>query len=302
MKIGFVGLGRMGMNMVLNLLEHKHQVVAFNRSPEKTEEAEKYGAIPAYTLEEVVSKLPNPRVVWLMINAGSPVDEHIEKLIPLLDKGDIIIDGGNSYFEDSKRRHSYLKKKGINYLDVGTSGGISGARKGACMMIGGDQEIFKKVEILFKDMCVKNGYGYMGKTGSGHLVKAVHNAVEYGMMGAIAEGMNLVNEYSSENKTNTDMKKVAQTWSNGSIVSSSLMSWLEQGMNRDYFDEVFGEVPRGETEEEMEKLEILNKKAPMKVLEAARKMRVETRKSPNYRGKLLAVMRNEFGGHKFERK
>ena len=302
MKIGFVGLGRMGMNMVLNLIEHKHQVVAFNRSPDKTKEAEKKGAIAVYSIEDLVRKLPKPRVIWLMINAGTPVDEHIEKLIPLLDKNDVIIDGGNSYFEDSKRRYALLKKKGVRYLDVGTSGGMSGARKGACMMIGGDQEIFKKVEVLFKDMCVKNGYGYMGTSGSGHLVKAVHNAVEYGMMGAIAEGMNLVNEYSSANRANTDLKKVAQVWCNGSIIESRLMSWLEQGMNRDYFDEVSGTVPKGETEEEMGKLEKLNKNSPMKVLEAARKMRVETRKNPNYRGKLLAVMRNEFGGHKFERK
>ena len=302
MKIGFVGLGRMGMNMVLNLIEHKHQVVAFNRSPDKTKEAEKKGAIAVYSIEDLVRKLPKPRVIWLMINAGTPVDEHIEKLIPLLDKNDVIIDGGNSYFEDSKRRYALLKKKGVRYLDVGTSGGMSGARKGACMMIGGDQEIFKKVEVLFKDMCVKNGYGYMGTSGSGHLVKAVHNAVEYGMMGAIAEGMNLVNEDSSANRANTDLKKVAEVWSDGSIIESRLMSWLEQGMNRDYFDEVSGTVPKGETEEEMGKLEKLNKNSPMKVLEAARKMRVETRKNPNYRGKLLAVMRNEFGGHKFERK
>src|SRR3989338_4245279 len=265
MKIGFVGLGRMGMNMVLNLIEHKHQVVAFNRSPDKTKEAEKKGAIAVYSIEDLVRKLPKPRVIWLMINAGTPVDEHIEKLIPLLDKNDVIIDGGNSYFEDSKRRYALLKKKGVRYLDVGTSGGMSGARKGACMMIGGDQEIFKKVEVLFKDMCVKNGYGYMGTSGSGHLVKAVHNAVEYGMMGAIAEGMNLVNEYSSANRANTDLKKVAQVWCNGSIIESRLMSWLEQGMNSDYFDEVSGTVPKGETEEEMGKLEKLNKNSPMKV-------------------------------------
>lgn len=297
MKLGFIGLGRMGMNMVMNLIDHKHTVVAYNRSPEKVVEAAKYGAIKADSMVDLVKKLPEPKIVWLMINAGPPVDEHIEKLIPLLKKGDILIDGGNSYYKDSQRRYALLKKKGINYLDCGTSGGIDGARHGACMMIGGDKEIFKKVEPLFKDMTVKDGYGYMGNSGAGHFVKGVHNAIEYGMMGAIAEGMNAINQKSKDLKT--DMKTVARVYAHGSIVESRLVSWLDQGMNRPYFEDIAGTVPKGETEEEMEKLE---SEATMKILKEARLMRINTRKNPNYMGKLLAVIRNEFGGHKFEKK
>lgn len=299
MKIGFVGLGRMGMNMVYNLLDKKHEVVVYNRSFDKTEEAAKKGAISSKSLKEMVGKLPQQKIVWLMIVAGTPVDEHIEELIPLLKKGDIIIDGGNSYFKDSQKRYKLLKKHGIHFLDCGTSGGIEGARNGACMMVGGDKEVFKKIETIFKDMCVKDGYGYMGESGAGHFVKAVHNAAEYGMMGAIAEGMNLVNQEAQKNKT--DMKEVAKVWAHGSIVESRLVSWLVQGMNRPYFNEVSGKVPRGETEGEMEQLEEMGK---MEVLHAARMMRVKTRteKEYEYMGKLLAVIRNEFGGHKFEKK
>ena len=295
MKIGFIGLGRMGENMVLNLLEHKHKLIVNNRSPGPTRKLMKKGAIGAFSLGELLEKLPKRKIIWIMIPAGKPVDETIEKLLPGLNKGDILIDGGNSYYEDSIRRSKILKKKGINYLDCGTSGGMEGARNGACMMIGGDKKVFKKVEKLFRDMTVKDGYGYMGESGAGHYVKMVHNGIEYGMMGAIAEGMNAV----KNSKFKTDLNVVAKVYANGSIISSSLVSWMLKGMKRPYFGKISGSVPRGETEGEMEKLE---KKSPMKVLEAARKLRVNSRKKANFIGKLIAVMRNEFGGHKFKKK
>ncbi len=290
MKLGFIGLGRMGYNMVLNLQEHNHAVVVYDKVPEPASELAKTGAIPAYTLEQLTRKLTPPRVCWLMI-PSKHVDSSLAELTPYLKRGDIIIDGGNSYFEDSIRRYTELKKKGIHFLDCGTSGGKGGARHGACMMIGGEEEVFKQVEPLFRDMSVKEGYGYMGKPGAGHFVKMVHNGIEYGMMGAIAEGIEAVKKA----PFGTDLKKVVSVYAHGSIIESKLVNWLlDAYLQEGYLDQISGEVPPGETEEEMEKLEKL---AGLKVLHTARMMRVETRKNPTYAGKLLAAMRNQFGGH-----
>jgi 6-phosphogluconate dehydrogenase len=298
MKLGFIGLGRMGSNMVLNLAEKGHKIVALNRSPEPTRKlAKKKNITGAYSIEELISKLPKQKIVWLMIPSGKPVDDTIASLLTHLKKGDIIIDGGNSYFKDSQRRYKALKRKGINFLDCGTSGGIEGARNGACMMIGGDKGAFKKTEKLFKDMCVKDGYGYMGESGAGHFVKGMHNGIEYGMMGALAEGLSGIQKHNKEFKT--DLKEVAKVYAHGSIISGRLASWLQQGVNRKYYNKISGSVPKGETEEEMAKLE---KMAPLKILHQARLMRVKTRRSPSLIGKLIAVMRNEFGGHKFKKK
>jgi len=297
MRIGFIGLGRMGFSMVQNLLEHGHHVVGYNLHPQPTKKLAKKGLTPAFSLEEMIRKLSGKKIIWLMIPAGKPVDMVLKELAPLLKKGDIVIDGGNSYFKDSIRRGKELKKKGIGFLDCGTSGGISGARKGACMMIGGDQKVFKKVEILFKDMCVKNGYGYMGRSGAGHFVKMVHNGIEYGMMGAINEGMLAIEKYS---KTfGTELKEAAKVYAHGSIIESRLMSWLYDSFNRkDYLNLISCEVPKGETEEEMKKLEKL---ATMRVLHQARLMRANSRKQ-GICGKLIAAMRNQFGGHKVKKK
>lgn len=297
MKIGFIGLGRMGMNMVLNLLDHKHIVVANNRSHKPIEKAAKAGAIPAYSLEEMISKLPSQKVVWLMVKSGKPVDDLITKLVPLMKKGDIIIDGGNSFYKDSQRRYKQLKKKNISFLDCGTSGGMEGAREGACMMVGGDKTVFKKVEPLFKDMCVKNGYGFMGNPGAGHFVKMVHNGIEYGMMSAINEGFLAIEKH--KKTFETDLKTVSEVYANGSIIEGRLMGWLDDSFKKKkYLDEISCIVPKGETEEEMMALE---KIAHMPVLKEARLTRVRTR-SGKVCGKLIAAMRNQFGGHAVNKK
>jgi len=279
--------------MVLNLLEKGHSVVAYNRSSEKVRGVEGKGAEGAYSIKEFFKKIPKKRIIWLMVKAGKPVDILISKLNPFLEKGDIIIDGGNSYFEDSIRRYNSLKKKGIHFLDCGTSGGISGARHGACMMIGGDKLVFKSVEKLFKDMCVKDGYGYMGRIGMGHFVKMVHNGIEYGMMGAIAEGMEAIREYSPES-----LKEASRVFAHGSIVEGRLMNWLFSGVNSGDFESILGEVPYGETEDEMKKLEGVSE---MPILHQARLMRVKTRKKPSFKGKIISMLRNQFGGHSLKK-
>lgn len=296
MKIGFVGLGRMGGNMVFNLMDKGHKIVVYNRTSEVTRKFVKKGAIGSYSFEEMVGKLSGQKVIWLMITARA-VDENINNLLPYLNKGDILIDGGNSYYKDSIRRANNLKKKGVHYLDVGTSGGIDGARHGACMMIGGEKKIFKKVEKLFRDMCVKDGYGYMGSSGSGHFVKMVHNGIEYGMMSAIGEGVNAVKKHSKKFKT--DLKEVTKVYSHGSIIEGRLMDWTRIGMNRNYFKKISGKVPKGETEEEMKNL---IKLANMPILKQSVNERKKTRKNGSFFGKLISVMRNEFGGHKFSGK
>ena len=307
--------------MVYNLLDHGHSVVAFNRSPEAVERVKIKGAIGASSITELIQSLSlsssgltrgsrndrgfrvkpgmtrGKKIVWIMITAGKPVDEMITMLLPHLKRGDIVVDGGNSFFKDSIRRGRELEKKGIQFLDVGVSGGIEGARHGACMMVGGHAAAFKVLEPVISNMCVKGGYGYMGKPGAGHFVKMVHNGIEYGMMAAIAEGMQAVQKFSKV--FGTDLSTVAGVYAHGSIVTGRLMSWLVSGMSRKEFTTISGVVPKGETEEEMEKLEKL---VTMKMLTQARLLRVATRTKASYAGKLISVMRNEFGGHKYYEK
>ena len=292
-QIGFIGLGKMGENMVLNLLDKRWKVVVYNRSPEPVKQIARRGAIASYSLEEFVGKISRPRIVWLMITAGKAVDAVIKELLKYLSKGDIIIDGGNSFYETSMKRNKELRRKGINFMDVGVSGGIEGARKGACMMVGGDKKVFKKIEPLFRDMCVKNGYGYMGSSGAGHFVKGIHNAIEYGMMGSLNEGFEAIRK--SGKKFGTDLKEVAKVYDNGSIIQGKLTHWLWNSFQRPkYLDEISCQVPKGDTEKEMR---VLERKFKMPILKQARLMRVHTRKK-NICGQIISALRSEFGGHK----
>lgn len=298
MKIGFIGLGKMGSNMVMNLLDKKYKVTIYNRSSEPTKKLARKGAKPSYSIEEFVSKIKDkPKIIWIMITSGKPVEETIKKLLPHLKKGDIIIDGGNSFYENSIKRYKMLKKKGIHFLDCGVSGGIGGARKGACMMIGGDKVIFKKIENLFKDMCVKSGYGYMGLSGAGHFVKGIHNGIEYGMMAALNEGFEAIKKQSKVFKT--DLKEVAKVYDNGSIIEGKLTHWLYDSFSKpSYLDEISCEVPFGETEKEMK---VLEKRFKMPILHQAHLMRLHSRKN-TVCGQFISALRKEFGGHKFKKK
>ena len=298
MKIGLIGLGKMGFNLALNAMENNHQIIAYDKIRDKIKNIAKEGANPAYSIKELVDNLPEKKIIWIMVTAGKPVDEIILNISPYLKKEDIIIDGGNSYFEDSIRRYNELKKKGINFFDCGTSGGISGARHGACMVIGGDKGIFKEIESLFRCMSVKEGYGYMGEAGAGHFIKMVHNGIEYGMMGAIGEGLEVIEK--NKKKFNLDIKGVANVYAHGSIIEGKLVNWLLKAINdKEYFKSILGTVPQGETEKEMEKLSDMSN---MPILEEAIEMRKKTRKEPRFSGKIVSALRNRFGGHKVERK
>jgi len=294
--IGIIGLGKMGGNMALNLGEKGWKVVAYNRTPKSTKKfSKKKNIIASFSLEEFMNKLSKPRVVWIMIPAGKHVDIVIQKLSPYLQKNDIIIDGGNSFYEVSIKRAKSLKKKGIHFIDVGVSGGIESARHGASLMVGGDKKVFKKIEPLFKDLSVKDGYGYMGLSGAGHFVKGIHNGIEYGMMGAINEGIHAIEKHKKKFKTN--LKEVAKVYAHGSIIESRLMSWLyDSFQKRNYLDNISCEVPKGETEDEMKKLTKLSR---MKILEEAIKMRKSSRNG-TVCGDFISAMRNQFGGHKFK--
>ncbi len=291
MILGFIGLGKMGSNIVLNLLDHKHKVVIYNRTSSKIKQFIEKGAIPSYSYKELIEKLPKQKLIWLMVSSNA-VDLVLKELMPYLSKNDIIIDGGNSYFKDSIRRYNELKKFEIDFMDIGVSGGIKGARNGSCLMVGGDKNIFLKNKTIIKDLSTKNGYSYIGSSGSGHFVKMVHNGIEYGILQSIGEGFNTLNKFKKE--FNLNLKDIAKVYFNGSIISSSLMNLLVNAYDKNLIDNIKGIVPKGKTEEEMKKLEKLSY---MPILHYSIIERIKSRKKSNYSASVIAALRNEFGGH-----
>ncbi|SFE57350.1 6-phosphogluconate dehydrogenase [Thermoanaerobacter thermohydrosulfuricus] len=297
MKVGLIGLGRMGFNLALNMRDHGHEVVAYNRSPEKIKEAEKEGIKGAYTIEDLVKKLERRRIIWLMVPAGDPVDEMIEKLVPLLEEHDIIIDGVNSYYKDTLRRYEMLKEKEIDFVDVGTSGGIEGARHGACTMIGAEDEVFKYIEPLIRDISAENGYLHTGKNGSGHFAKMVHNGIEYGMMQAIGEGFEVL----EKSQFDFDLKEVARVWSHGSVIRGWLMELMEKAFEKDPKLSGIKGVMHSSGEGLWTVEEALNLKVPVPVIAQSLFMRYRSEQEDTFAGKVVAALRNEFGGHAVEK-
>ena len=231
MRIGMVGLGRMGLNMARRLVKGGHVVVGYNNLPEVTSAAEKEGIAGAYSIKELVEKLERPRVVWLMVPSGSPVDEVIDDLRPHLDAGDTVIDGGNSFYKDAVRRSGALKALGINFLDVGVSGGIWGLKEGYCLMYGGDKAACEGLDPVFRTLAPPDGYMYCGPTGAGHYVKMVHNGIEYGMMEAYAEGFELMK--SGPYGEILALDDVAGLWMKGSVVRSWLLELVTSALRKD---------------------------------------------------------------------
>jgi 6-phosphogluconate dehydrogenase len=305
MKLGYIGLGKMGYGMVLKMLEKGHGVVAFNRSPEKVNSIKNEGAIPAYTISEIFENLSEGfsensggrKLIWLMV-PHQTVDEILEQVLPNLKAGDIVIDGGNSPFEKSIERGKKLADLGFDFLDIGTSGGPGGARNGACLMIGGKQEIFSELENLFKDISVENGYGYMGPVGAGHFVKMIHNGIEYGMMQAIGEGFGVLKSANKIFGQDLDLQKVTEVYNHGSVIESRLIGWLEKAytQNSPELNGISGEVKHsGEglwTVETAEKLGV-----PVENIKQSLDFRIKSENNPSYTGKVVSALRNQFGGH-----
>ncbi|AQX55763.1 decarboxylating 6-phosphogluconate dehydrogenase [Priestia flexa] len=293
MKLGLVGLGKMGYNLALNLRDHNHNVVAFDLNKEAVTKMNGEGVEAFDSLEQVIEKLPSPKIVWVMVPAGDATEQTLVQLKGLLNEGDIVIDGGNSNYKESVRRGNDLKEKGIFFFDVGTSGGMEGARNGACTMIGGDKEVFSTIEPLFQDICVENGYLYAGECGSGHYLKMVHNGIEYGMMQAIAEGFEVL----EKSQFDYDYEKVARVWNNGSVIRSWLMELTENAFSKDpKLDEIRG-VMQSSGEGKWTVEEALDLQAPTPVIALSLMMRYRSLEEDTFTGKVVAALRNEFGGH-----
>ena len=294
MKIGFVGLGKMGGNMVQRLLNGGHEIVAYARTAESVKKVEAKGALGAKSLEDLVKKLHAPRVVWLMVPAGDATEHVTKNIATFLDRGDILIDGGNSFYKDSIRRAKELRAKGISFIDVGTSGGIWGLKIGYCLMIGGDKEVFEKAEPLFHVLAPENGYAHVGPNGAGHFVKMVHNGIEYAMLQGYAEGFAIMK---AKTEFNIDMNKVARVWNHGSVIRSWLLE-LAENIFEKYQD--LASI-RGYVEDSGEGrwtvAEAIEENVPAPVITLSLLERLRSRQDESFSAKVIAAMRNEFGGH-----
>ena len=293
MKLGLIGLGKMGGFMTERLLNDKHEVVVFDLNSDTVNNSVKKGAIGSKSIEELVSKLEKPRIVWIMVPSGKPVDETIAKLTKVMEKGDIIIDGGNSHYKDSVVRGKALAEKGFNFLDAGISGGIWGLKIGYCTMVGGDEKIFKHCEPIFKTLAPPNGYKYIGKSGAGHFVKMVHNGIEYGLMEAYAEGFEIMHA----SDYNVDLAGVANLWGQGSVVRSWLLELLADALKPDKDLSAIKDYVADSGEGRWTVDEAIDRNIPAPVITQSLLVRLRSRQEESYGAKILAALRNEFGGH-----
>jgi 6-phosphogluconate dehydrogenase len=294
MQLGFIGLGRMGSNMVRRLLRDGHPIVAYNRSPEKTQEIAGEGATPSFTIAELVEKLEKPRTAWIMVPAGDATEAQITELLQHLEPGDTIVDGGNTNFHDDVRRHAELAKLGIRYVDAGVSGGVWGLANGFCLMVGGDREAVEPLESVFHSLAPVDGYLHAGPPGAGHYVKMIHNGIEYGLMQAYAEGFEIM--HASEYPL--DLGAVADLWNHGSVVRSWLLELaaLAFEANGEDLANLKGWVAdSGEGRWTVQ--EAIDRDVPAPIITLALQTRFRSRQDDSYGAKVLAALRNEFGGH-----
>lgn len=298
-EIGYIGLGKMGSNMVARLLDKGWEITAYDTSPDAVSEISKKGATGAVTIKNLVEDVSSPRIIWIMV-PHKAVDKVLEELIPRLSAGDVVIDGGNSNFKETMRRNEDLSKKNIKFMDVGVSGGPSGALEGACSMVGGPKKLFDELEELFKDISAPKAYGYMGPAGSGHFVKMVHNGIEYGMMQAIGEGFEIMKKFKGFDINLTEATRV---YNNKSVIESRLIDWLhtayrEEGEN---LDNISGEVSHsGEGLWTVETAKETGVSAP--IIEGSLKFRENSQGNPSYTGQVVSALRNQFGGHEVKKK
>lgn len=297
MKIGFIGLGKMGGKMVERLLIHGHETVVFNLTKKEIDEAVEKGAIPAKDIKDLTDQLSGRKLVWLMVPSGKPVDQNIEELIPLLNKGDIVVDGGNSYWRESVERGKKLKEKGIEYIDCGTSGGVWGLANGYCLMYGGAREACDFAEPIFKSLAPENGYLYCGESGAGHMVKMVHNGIEYGMMQAYAEGFEIM----KNSPYDVNLEKVSKVWMQGSVVRSWLLELIGNALDGNQELEGIKDYVSDSGEGRWTVQTAMDFDVPAHVITASLYTRFQSRQDSSYAMKLLAAMRNQFGGHEIKK-
>ena len=293
MQIALIGLGKMGYNLGVNMHRHKHEVVAFDLNQQTLESIKEKGIHTAASIDQLTSSLKGRKVIWMMIPSGPAVDLTVSQLVPLLRSGDILIDGGNSNYKDSMRRSKELEAHGIEFLDCGTSGGMDGALNGICAMIGGKKEAFSYCEPFIKDISVPDGYLYCGPSGAGHFVKMIHNGIEYGMMQAIAEGFEVLHK----SEFGLDLRAVAGVWNHGSVVRSWLMELTENALSKDpKLDGIKGIMhSSGEGKWTLETA--LEKQIATPVIALSLMMRYRSLEDDTFSGKIIAALRNEFGGH-----
>lgn len=293
MKIGFIGLGKMGGNMVERLLKDSHQIVGYNLTPKEVEDAVSKGAEGAKSVEELVSKLPEQKIVWLMVPSGKPVDENIDELAKYLKEGDIIIDGGNSKWKDSQERSRKLKENGISFIDCGTSGGVWGLKNGYCLMYGGDKKACDTVEPVFKTLAPENGYLYCGESGAGHFVKMVHNGIEYGMMQAYAEGFEII----EKSPFNVRLHDVSKVWESGSVVRSWLLELATLALEKDDKLTHIKDYVQDSGEGRWTVEAAMEFDVPAHVITTSLFNRFASRQEESFAMKLISALRNQFGGH-----
>lgn len=302
MRIGFIGLGKMGKNIVLNLLDHGIEVVAWNRTRENVMEVEKADAIGAETVENLVSKLEPPRTIWLMLPAGEVTDEFIDKLLPLLQKEDLIIDGANSFYKDTLRRTAKIRPTGIHFMDIGVSGGPGGARNGACLMIGGEKQDVDRIMEVIKATAAPDAWGHFGPVGSGHFAKMVHNGIEYGMMEAIGEGAAVL----KYGPFKLDLVEVFRVYNHRSVIESRLVGWTHEALGEDSdLKDTSSEIKSsGEGEWTIKVAKELGIDVP--VIEDSFKVRQASGNDPEdspegFRNKVVSAQRGKFGQHEVKK-
>jgi 6-phosphogluconate dehydrogenase len=284
----------MGMNMVVRLLRGGHRVIVYNRSPEKVREAEGHGAVGATSIADLVARLAPPRAIWVMVPAGAATQDMIDTIARHLDRDDIVIDGGNSNFHDDARRAEALRPLGLHYVDVGTSGGVWGLQVGYCLMVGGEAAVFRHLEPLFRTLAPEHGYGHMGAHGAGHYVKMIHNGIEYGMMQAYAEGFEIL--HASEYPL--DLAAISDLWNHGSVVRSWLLelaslAFKANGQNLEHLKGWVADSGEGRWTVQ----EAIDRDVPAPIITLSLQTRFRSRQDDSYGAKVLAALRNEFGGH-----
>jgi len=299
MKIGFIGLGKMGGNMVERLLAGGHNIIAYDVNKPAIDAAASKGAEIARDFNDIIHKLESPKVIWSMLPAGEITDSTIDELSLNLQEGDIIIDGGNSFYKDSIKNSKKLKKKNILFLDAGTSGGIWGLKEGYCLMVGGEEKAFKHCEKLFSTLAPENGYAHVGPSGSGHYTKMIHNGIEYAMLQAYGEGFEILK---AKKEFNLDLHKISKLWNNGSVVRSWLLELSELAFKEDpELSSIEGYV-EDSGEGRWTVAEAMESNVPAPVITISLIQRFASRQKESFSAKVIAALRNQFGGHGLKKK